>query len=55
MLLCGLSIIFERKKWKLGKAPDSGKNTNIIPIFLKGKEQDLKSISFTSIPGKLME
>ena len=52
-----LSIIFE-KSWLSGEVPSDWKKGNIPPIFKKGRKEDLgnyRSVSLTSVPGKIME
>ncbi|KFQ46106.1 hypothetical protein N333_04586, partial [Nestor notabilis] len=52
-----LSVIFERS-WQTGDVPDDWKKGNVTPIFKKGKVENLatyRSVSLTSVPGKLLE
>jgi len=52
-----LSIIFERF-WRTGEVPKDWRKANVTPIFKKGKKEDpgnYRSVSLTSIPGKVME
>jgi len=52
-----LSIILERS-WRTGEVPEDWRKANVTPIFKKGKKEDpwnYRSISLTSIPGKVME
>ncbi|CAM5091720.1 unnamed protein product [Eretmochelys imbricata] len=52
-----LAIIFENS-WRSGEVPDDWKKANVVPIFKKGKEEDLgnyRQVSITSVPGKIME
>ncbi|PKU47470.1 rna-directed dna polymerase from mobile element jockey-like [Limosa lapponica baueri] len=52
-----LSIIFERS-WRTGEVPEDWREANVIPVFKKGKKEDLENyrlVSLTSIPGKMME
>ncbi|KFZ65030.1 hypothetical protein N321_01091, partial [Antrostomus carolinensis] len=52
-----LSIIFEMS-WQSGEVPADWKKGNITPIFKKGNKEDpgnYRPVSFTSVPGKIME
>jgi len=52
-----LSIIFERF-WRTGEVPEDWRKANVTPVFKKGKKEDpgnYRTVSFTSIPGKVME
>jgi len=52
-----LSIIFERS-WRTGEVPEDWSKANVTPVFKKGKKEDpgnYRSVSLTSIPGKVME
>ncbi|PKU44780.1 rna-directed dna polymerase from mobile element jockey- hypothetical protein [Limosa lapponica baueri] len=52
-----LSLVFERS-WRTSEVPEGWKKANVIPVFKKGKKEDLRNyrpVSLTSIPGKMME
>ncbi|XP_050792312.1 myoD family inhibitor domain-containing protein isoform X1 [Gopherus flavomarginatus] len=52
-----LVIIFENV-WRSGKVPNDWKKANVVPIFIKGKEEDpgnYRPVSLSSMPGKIME
>ncbi|PKU38375.1 rna-directed dna polymerase from mobile element jockey-like [Limosa lapponica baueri] len=44
--------------WRTGEVPEDWRKANVIPVFQKGKKEDLgnyRPVSLTSIPGKMME
>ncbi|PKU37921.1 rna-directed dna polymerase from mobile element jockey- hypothetical protein [Limosa lapponica baueri] len=46
------------RSWRTSKVPEDWRKANVIPVFKKGKKEDLgnyRPVSFTSIPGKMME
>jgi len=52
-----LSVIFERS-WESGKVCGDWKKGNIVPVFEKGRKEDIANyqhVSITSVPGKIME
>ncbi|GAB0179933.1 mitochondrial enolase superfamily member 1 [Grus japonensis] len=56
-MLLPLSIIFERS-WRTAEVPMDCRKANVTPVFKKGKKEDAgnyRSVSLTSIPGKVME
>ncbi|GAB0205341.1 mitochondrial enolase superfamily member 1 [Grus japonensis] len=51
------SVIFERS-WKTGEVPEDWRKASVTLVFKKGKKEDpgnYRSVSLTSIPGKVME
>jgi len=51
------SNIFERS-WRTEEVPEDRRKANVTPVFKKGKKEDsgiYRSVSLTSIPGKMME
>ncbi|KFP59003.1 RNA-directed DNA polymerase from mobile element jockey, partial [Cathartes aura] len=52
-----LSIIYQRS-WESGEVPAHWKLASVIPIYKKGVREDpgnYRSVSLTSVPGKIME
>ncbi|XP_059575008.1 RNA-directed DNA polymerase from mobile element jockey isoform X1 [Alligator mississippiensis] len=52
-----LAGIFERS-WRTGQVPEDWKRANVVPIFKKGRKEDLgnyRPVSLTSIHGKVFE
>ncbi|CAM5102818.1 unnamed protein product [Natator depressus] len=52
-----LAITFENS-WRSGEVPDDWEKATVVPIFKKGKKEDpgnYRSVSLTSVPGKIME
>ncbi|PKU43644.1 rna-directed dna polymerase from mobile element jockey- hypothetical protein [Limosa lapponica baueri] len=52
-----LSIIFERS-WRTGEVPEDWRKASVIPVFKKGKKEDLgnyRLVSLIFVPGKMME
>jgi len=52
-----LSNVFERF-WRTAEVPKDRRRANVTPIFKKGKKEDpenYRTVSLTSIPGKVME
>jgi len=52
-----VSITFQRP-WQSGKVPCGWRKGNIVPIFKKEKQEvpgNYQPVSFTSVPGKIME
>ncbi|PKU35565.1 rna-directed dna polymerase from mobile element jockey-like [Limosa lapponica baueri] len=50
-----LSIIFERS-WRTGKVPEDWRKANVIPVFKKGKKEDLGNYRLVSLTsGKMMK
>ncbi|KAK4806913.1 hypothetical protein QYF61_012648 [Mycteria americana] len=48
----------QERSWRLGEVPEDWRKENVPPIFKKGKKEDpgnYRSVSLTSIPGKVME
>ncbi|KAK4830721.1 hypothetical protein QYF61_013171 [Mycteria americana] len=52
-----LSIIYQQS-WLTGKVPDDWRLANVMPIYKKGRKEDLgnyRPVSLTSVTGKIME
>ena len=52
-----LSIIYQRSLL-MGEVPEDWRLANVIPIYKKGRKEDLgnyRTVSLTSVPGKVME
>ncbi|PKU41111.1 rna-directed dna polymerase from mobile element jockey-like [Limosa lapponica baueri] len=52
-----LSIIYQQS-WSTGEVPDDWRVANVTPIYKKVRNEDLgnyRSVSLTSVPGKIME
>ncbi|KFP05976.1 Putative 115 kDa protein in type-1 retrotransposable element R1DM, partial [Calypte anna] len=52
-----LSIIYQ-KSWPTGEVPDDWRVPNMMPIYKKGRKEDLgnyRPVSLTSVPGKITE
>ncbi|KFP26241.1 RNA-directed DNA polymerase from mobile element jockey, partial [Colius striatus] len=52
-----LSILFEQS-WRTGEMPEDWRKANVTPVCKKGRKDDpgnYRTVSFTSIPGKVME
>lgn len=50
-------VLILNKSLNIGKIPENGKNANVVPLFKKGKWDDLINIrpdSLTFIPGKIV-
>ncbi|GAB0186039.1 mitochondrial enolase superfamily member 1 [Grus japonensis] len=49
---------FTKKSWLTGEVPDDWRLANVMTIYKKGQKEDpgnYRSVSLTSVPGKIME
>jgi len=56
--LCCEERLREFWGWRTGEVPEDWRKTNVTPVFKKDKKDDpgnCRSVSLTSIPGKMME
>lgn len=55
--ITGLLMLIFKESWNIEEVPEDQKKSNVVPIFKKGKRDDLsnyRQVSLTSILGKII-